>query len=103
MPALNLKQYQVICEPAGESKSPGPAVPERRYLVIQNTGANPGRFRFGGPVRGDGGDMLFSAGQVQILSPAPDLCPTDSLNFQSAAGTTWAVLEGTVLIARGRK
>lgn len=103
MPALNTKQYQVICAAGAASKSPGPAVPERRYLAIQNTGANEGRFRFGGAVRGDGGDMIFAAGALVIFSPTPDLCPTESLNFSSTAGTTFAVLEGTVLIARGRK
>lgn len=94
MPALSIKQFQVISVAGDPSKAAVPANPGRKYLVIQNTGGNPGRVRLGGAVRGDGGDMVFSAGQLVPLSIQADLCPLESINFQSTAGTTWAVLEG---------
>ena len=99
MPALKTKQYLVLTLAGAPSVSPGPAVPERRYLKIQNTGANPGRFRFGGATRADGSDMTFAAGQVETFHTGDGLCPSESLNFSSAAATSWAVIEGTITIA----
>jgi len=101
MPALKTKQYIVVCGAGVANVSPGPAVPERRYLIIQNTGANPGRFRFGGAVRNDGGDYVFAAGQREIFHSGDGLCPSESLNFSGlAVATTFSVIEGTVLVPR---
>lgn len=93
MPALRTKQYGIVSTAAATSVRPGPAVPNRRYLMIQNTGANPGLFRFGGSTRGDGSDMLFAAGTGVILS-TESVCPIEDLNFSSVLGTTWSVIEG---------
>lgn len=100
MPALKTKQYLVLTQAGAASFSPGPAVPERRYLAIQNTGANAGRFRFGGATRADGSDVAFAAGALVIFSPTPDLCPIESLNFSSLLGTSWSVIEGTIAMPR---
>lgn len=101
MPALKTKQYLVATLSTDVNKTPGPAVPERAYLAVQNTGANEGLFRFGGPVRRDGSDIEFATGAMVIFSSYPGLCPTESLNFASVAGTTWAVVEGTILTPKG--
>lgn len=93
MQALRTKQYGVTSLAAAESKKPGPAVLSRRYLMVQNTGANPGLFRFDGACRNDGSDLLFAAGAGVIFS-TDNVCPTESLNFFSTLGTTWTVIEG---------
>jgi hypothetical protein len=91
----NLKIYGVTCT-AGAAVQPTAAVPNRIMLSIQNTGANPGLVRLGGPVRNDGSDMFLAAGQFSPLWDKAETCPTDQLNFFSALGTTFSVIE-TVL------
>jgi len=87
-----LKQYSVICA-ANQAQRPAPAVGSRILLSIQNTGANPGLVRFGNDVRGDGGDMALGAGGFSPLFDKPETCPNDALNFFSALGTTFSVIE----------
>lgn len=87
-----IRQYVVIV-PAGEASRPSPAVGMRVMLSIQNTGANPGLVRFADVVRLDGGDMVLAAGQFSPLWNQRETCPNEALNFYSAAGTTFSVLE----------
>lgn len=97
MPALRTKQYLVASPAAGPSTSPGPMVPNRATLRFQNTGANPGLFRFGGATRGDGSDLTVAAGATVSYDQDASTCPKESLNFSSVAGTTWAVIEGVLV------
>jgi hypothetical protein len=96
MPRAKIRQYGVQSKAGEKSTRPTPAVGDRIFLVIQNTGANPGLLRFGGPVRGDGSDLLFAAGSAPLIFDQADSCPNDDLNFQSTLGTSWAVLERVV-------
>lgn len=66
--------------------------PERTMLLIQNTGANDGLVRFGGPILGDGTDILFTAGSG-LLWDREMTCPESSMDFGSALGTTFTITE----------
>lgn len=95
MPVNRTQQYSVTC-PAGELVTGvSPHVPKRVLLVIQNTGANPGLFRIEKQVQLDGGDYVIAAG-AELRFVEPENCPSESLNFYSALGTTFAVFEGVV-------
>jgi hypothetical protein len=86
------KTYVVATGPNASTAAVVPANPFRIAVFIQNTGANPGLARFGGPVQANGSDMAFTAGQSQKWDQA-DTCPQDALTFQSTAATTWCVIE----------
>lgn len=68
--------------------------PKRTMLLIQNTGAGDLRVRFGGPVLGDGTDLIFPGGANNgLLWDKADTCPESSINFASVAGTTYSITE----------
>lgn len=94
MPADNqrLKQYQVAV--AASSSRAVPYTAMRSFLSIQNTGANPGRVRFGQSVQNDGGDIVLAAFEILPPFQIPETCPKEAINFSSDLGTTFAVLEG---------
>ena len=85
------KQY--VVQAVVESRRASPQTPTRGYLLIQNTGANPGLFRLVDDVRRDGGDVLINAGAV-FEWDNPDTTPREALNFASDLGTTFAIIEG---------
>lgn len=96
MPRLerNSKTYFVQTGTTGADPSvpPVPTNPARIGLIIQNTGANPGVLRFGGPPQGAGKDLAFSAGQREPWLQS-DTTPLEAIYFLSAAATTWCVVE----------
>jgi hypothetical protein len=100
MPAVRTKQYLVVTTAGagaltGPNVRPAPAGPVRVSLLIQNTGANPGLFRFDGAVRNDGSDITVAAGAfLPIFWSEGTACPNESLNFASLLATKWAVIEG---------
>jgi len=96
MPAINQNisgQQYVIRVTAGESVAgAAPNTPNRRLLIIQNTGANQGNLRFDNQAGSTtGADFVFVPGQIEKFSD--NECPTDRLNFYSLLGTTFAVYE----------
>lgn len=93
MPAARPTRQYVVQTGPGITPRPSTDNPRRNSLFIQNTGGVAGTFRLGASCKGDGGDVAFAAGQA-LLWENPDTCPTESLNFASAAATTWCVIEG---------
>lgn len=92
MPLRRTKTYQVVTAAAAASTRPVPENPGRIALLVQNTSANPGNMRFGGPTLNNGSDLLFAAGAVMRWDQS-DTCPTDSLNFSSTLAASWSVVE----------
>lgn len=93
MPVRNKTYNFVTPTPAGVTQRPVPENPNRVSLVIQNTGAQPGQVRFGAPNLTAAQDFTWAAGQFTKWDQA-DTCPLDSVNLNSAAATTWTVMEG---------
>lgn len=85
------KHYLVVCK-AGVPERPAPGG-RRIALAIQNTGSNVGRVRIDNDVRNDGGDMILSPGSWSPKFDVAETCPNGSLNFLSADGTTFSVVE----------
>ena len=99
--AARTKQYLIAVSPATDtartSPQPIPQNPSRCFLYIQNTGANPGLVQFTNRVKGDGSDLLFAPGDTLQFDQYSDdgfNGPTEAVNFGSALGTSFAVLEG---------
>lgn len=91
--ARTAKTYTIVSAALDTKAAPVPQNPKRLAIRIQNTGAQPGLARFGGPVQGNGSDMLFAAGSAPEKWDQEGTCPLESINFYSAAGTTWSVTE----------
>lgn len=89
-----LRNYPVIAAAGQFVNGVIPANPKRVLLVIQNTGVNPGRFRFEQPVQNDAGDQVL-ASMERVILDNPDTCPAEGVNFLSDLGTTFAVIETT--------
>lgn len=92
--ARQTKTYPAVSGPNASTAAVLPANPKRIGLFIQNTGANPGNRRFGGPVQGVGGDALLTTGQFHQWDQK-DSCPLESVSVGSVLATTW-VIEETV-------
>lgn len=89
------KTYLAISGPTQTTRAPVlPTNPARLALFIQNTGANPGLVRFGGPTQGNLSDILFAAG-AWIKWDRPDSCPLEAVAVSSAAATAWCIMETT--------
>lgn len=99
MPLRSTKTYTIVSAALDTKAAPLPTNQYRIGLRIQNTGANPGLARFGGPVQANGSDMLFASGASEKWSQS-DTTPVESVSFYSVAGTTWSVSE-TVLPGAG--
>lgn len=101
MPANNQIINQKIGRTPAGSNTPtnsvrlSPATPNRTFLLIQNTGANPGLLRLGNKVQADGGDLTVPAGGAFGPFDIAETCPTESIDIGSALATTWAIIEGT--------
>lgn len=92
MPVRN-KHYPLATAAGGGSSRPLPANDKRVSIAIQNTGTNPGQYRFGDSNQGPGPDFTLIAGGFVKWDQA-DTCPTEGLNLSSVLATTWAVMEG---------
>lgn len=92
MPLRSAKTYTVVTPAAVTNAAPVPQNPKRLAIRIQNTGANAGLARFGGPVQTNGSDMLFAAGASEKWDQEGTF-PLESINFYSLLGTTWSVVE----------
>jgi len=99
MPAgKNTKTYGGVIQAASGSAPQNHEIaaknPNRTMLLIQNTGAGDLLVAFGGPVIGDGSDLIFPGGANNgLLWDNADSCPEASINFGSIAGTTYSVTE----------
>ena len=85
------KQY-VATVAALENKRIAPAGVKRLGVSIQNTGLNPGRYRFENAVQLDGGDVTLVPGAKDDYL-IPGSCPADAINLYSVLGTTFAIIE----------
>lgn len=101
MPAANNQRIkQTVIRSAAATNTPetsvrlSPETPGRTFLYIQNTGASPGLLRFAEKVLGDNGDIMVAAGGFVGPFTIPETCPSEAINVGSAAGTTWAIIEG---------
>lgn len=86
------KTYPAVSGPGASTDPVLPQNPERLALYIQNTGANPGVYRLGGPPQGSGQDPALTAGSREKWDQV-DTCPLESVSVQSAAATTWVIME----------
>lgn len=93
MQAVRYKQAVAVCGANTINKAVSPAVNDRVYLLIQNTGANPGQVQFKDPIKQDGSALLFAAG-AGLIWDRPETCPTDAITCFSTLGTTFAIMEG---------
>jgi hypothetical protein len=91
---LRRSKHYLVRADAGavEPTPPVSGNPGRIGLLVQNTGGNLGLLRFNGPPLGDGSDIQLGAGDSFKWEHC-ETTPTESLNFFSTAGTTFAVLE----------
>jgi len=75
---------------AGAAATPLEADPDRRFLMVTNTGANPMAYRFGGAADALTGHIL-APGESERFD---DKCPTGALSVFSTAGTSFFVTTG---------
>lgn len=71
-----------------------PEVPNRTFLLVVNTGTNPGLLRLNEPIQGDGTDLPVPAGGQFGPFDIPETCPNSAINLGSALATSWAIIEG---------
>jgi len=96
------KQYHVIAPANSNTQQTSviaaPNTANRTFLVIQNTGVNPGFVQFRNAVQNDGSDLLMNAGEIlqfdKLFSNDVFNGPTEAINVGSALGTTFAIIEG---------
>lgn len=94
MPAPRTKTYLVKAAAGiAPTTPPVPTNPRRIALLIQNTGQSPGLVRFSDPVKNDGSDIMVAAGVILPPWTQGDTTPREAINFFSAIGTTFAVME----------
>jgi len=91
MPQPKSKQYVVMAD--ANSRRFSPQTPERVFLYVENTGANPVNLRISDNVRQDGGNIVLAPGSWRQWDNS-DTTPREALNVQSELGSTVAVIEG---------
>lgn len=76
---------------AGQQAQPTPANPNRRYLLIQNNGANSLEVLFGAKADANTSNLVIAGGASQEWAIK---VPTDAIYLYSVAGTVGVIMEG---------